>query len=109
MVIIWFEGEQGTSVDKPLTDQRLIAYRWALDQTGRPLPISQAQRGQQYVCPLCRSKMIPRLGDQLQHHFAHEDNTGCTPDAVTRAAVRRWITIQLREAVAQGRVVKVEW
>jgi Competence protein CoiA-like family len=93
-------------VDRPLTG---IAYRWALDETGRPLPIEAAQRGRRYVCPLCRGQMIARLGDQLQHHFGHENDTGCTPEAVTRAAVSRWIAIQLREALTARQVVKVTW
>src|SRR5258708_4135473 len=76
---------------------------------GRPVPISQAQHGQIYVCPLCHGRMIARLGDQLQHHFAHEDDTGCTPEAVTRAAVRRWITIQLRDALSRRQMIKVQW
>src|SRR5258708_11882101 len=76
---------------------------------GPPVPISQAQHGQVYVCPLCHGRMIGRLGDQLQHHFAHEDDTGCTPEAVTRAAVRRWITIQLREALEQRQMIRVQW
>ncbi|MEP7288546.1 MAG: competence protein CoiA family protein [Chloroflexota bacterium] len=86
-----------------------IAYRWALNEAGYPIPITAAQRGQRYFCPLCHGPMIARLGDQLQHHFGHEDNTDCTPQAVTRAAVRRWITIQLRDAVSKHQVIKIEW
>ncbi len=93
-------------MDKPLAS---IAYRWALDETGRPIIIDAAKRGPKYFCPLCRGPMIARLGDQLQHHFGHENETGCTPEAVTRAALRRWITIQLREALAARQAVKVTW
>jgi len=101
-------GDSKGTLNKPLT-KNLIAYRWALDETGRPIPISQAQRGYRYYCPLCHGQMIPRLGEQLQHHFGHEEDTGCTPEAVTRAAVRRWIAIQLREALNNRQVIKVEW
>jgi hypothetical protein len=93
-------------VNQPLAR---IAYRWALDSSGYPVPITEAKRGQAYTCPLCRSQMIPRLGEQIQHHFAHENDTGCTPEAVTRAAVRRWITIQLQSAVEKHQVIRVEW
>ncbi len=95
-------------VSKPQTTG-LIAYRWALNAMGYPLPIEQAQRGQHYFCPLCHSPMIARLGEQVQHHFAHENDTGCTPEAVTRAALRRWITLQLRDALSKRQVIKVRW
>src|SRR5258708_6303191 len=90
-------------------DRPLIAYRWALDMLGRPVSIADAQRGAQYRCPLCHGQMIARLGDQIQHHFAHTDETDCTPEAVTRAALRRWITITLREAVADRELIRVSW
>ncbi len=89
--------------------QNMIAYRWALTAMGYPVPISQARRGERYSCPLCHGPMIPRLGDQLQHHFAHEEDTGCTTEAVTRAAVRRWITIQLRDAIASRQGARPRW
>jgi hypothetical protein len=95
-------------VAKPQTT-RLIAYRWALTPMGYPLPIEQAKRGEHYVCPLCRGPMIARLGEQVQHHFAHTNDTGCTPEAVTRAALGRWITLQLRDALAKRQAIKVQW
>jgi hypothetical protein len=95
-------------VERPATGNP-IAYRWALDETGYPFPIDDAQHGRRYFCPLCRGPMIPRLGDQLQHHFGHESNTGCTSEAVTRAAVSRWLAIQLREALTRQQAVKVRW
>jgi hypothetical protein len=95
-------------VDKPLTGNA-IAYRWALDETGYPVPIDVAQRGQRYFCPLCRGAMVARLGEVLQHHFGHELDTGCTPEAVTRAALRRWIVIQLRQALETRQTIKVRW
>ncbi len=95
-------------MDKP-SATGVIAYRWALDETGRPVPIDLAQRGRRYHCPLCQGGMIARLGDQLQHHFGHEIETGCTPEAVTRAALRRWIVIQLRDALAARQMIKAQW
>src|SRR5258708_5790378 len=92
---------------KPTTAD--IAYRWALTEMGSPVEISRAQRGVRYYCPLCNGPMIARLGDQLQHHFGHEEETGCSPEAVTRAALRRWISIQARDALAKRAVAKVMW
>jgi len=93
---------------KPLTDHA-IAYRWAFNEIGYPIPINEAQRGHSYTCPLCHGQMIPRLGAQLQHHFGHENKTGCTPEAVARAALRRWITLQLRAALQNKQMVPLRW
>src|SRR5664279_2017141 len=95
-------------MNKPVVDKS-IQYRWALDESGYPIPIDAARRGAHYICPLCRGTMIARLGDQLQHHFGHEEDTGCTTEAVTRAAVRRWITIQLRDAISRRQATKARW
>lgn len=86
-----------------------IEFQWALDASGCPVPIKQARRGVAYVCPQCRNPMIARMGDQLQHHFAHEALTGCTTEAVARAVIRRWITIQLRESMSACTPVEVTW
>jgi hypothetical protein len=96
-------------VNKPAPDRASIAYRWALDSTGYPVPINAAKRGQPYSCPLCKGQMIPRLGEQLQHHYGHESDVGCTSEAVTRAALRRWIAIQLRDAIAKQRTMPIQW
>ena len=86
-----------------------IAYHWALDSAGYPQPITLARRGRRYFCPLCRGAMIARLGRTLQHHFAHEQERGCTSAAVTRAALARWITIQARQALAEKQAIDLSW
>jgi len=53
--------------------------------------------------------MIARLGDQLQHHFSHEVLTDCTPDAVALAALRRWIVLQLNQALIAQSPIDVTW
>lgn len=88
---------------------RPVDYRWALDGTGRPIPIDLAVRGGQYTCPLCGGAMIARLGEQLQHHFSHDHLTTCTPQTVARAALRRWLYIHLTEALAARVRVEVRW
>lgn len=86
-----------------------VDYRWALEPGGRPVPIELAQRGEEYFCPLCHSPMIARLGNQLQHHYGHEYFTNCPPEAVTRAAMRRWIALLLTEARAAERPIPLGW
>jgi hypothetical protein len=92
-----------------------VAYYWALDADGVPLPITQAERGGRYFCPLCGGAMVARRGDHLRHHFGHEivsqavSPDGCPPDAVSRAALRRWIALRLREYMRDGKAFRVDW
>ncbi|MBX3066743.1 MAG: hypothetical protein KF726_27430 [Anaerolineae bacterium] len=86
-----------------------ISYRWALDAAGRPIPIDQATRGGQYVCPLCHGPMIARLGQQLQHHYGHERLTDCTPETVNRAVLRRWLAIHIEQALKAQTPVTLRW
>ncbi len=85
-------------------------YGWALDARGRPIPIGAAKRGAQgYYCPICNSPMIARKGDVKQHHFAHEELTHCSPDAVATAIGGRWLVLQLGEAMVLKRPILVQW
>ncbi|MBX3082477.1 MAG: hypothetical protein KF716_12645 [Anaerolineae bacterium] len=92
----------------PVSDTQ-ISYRWALDASGRPIPIEEAERGGSYVCPLCHSQMIPRLGNQNQHHYGHETLTTCTPETVNRAVLRRWLSIHLTHAISIHRHAELAW
>jgi hypothetical protein len=92
----------------PVSDWQ-ISYRWALDASGRPIPIEQAERGGNYVCPLCHGPMIPRLGTQVQHHYGHETLTNCTPETVNRAVLRRWLAIHLTQAINVHRHAEMKW
>lgn len=86
-----------------------ISYRWALDDLNRPTSIDQAARGTPFHCPLCKGAMIPRLGVSVQHHFAHERLTDCTPETVNRAVLQRWLAIHLNEALARRQPVTLSW
>lgn len=86
-----------------------VEYRWALDSAGRPVPITAAERGGQYTCPLCRAPMIARLGTQVRHHFSHDSANACDSESVSWAALRRWIALQLEAAMRAGQAVPVKW
>lgn len=49
--------------------------------------------------------MIPRRGQVNQHHFGHEAGGTCTPAKVTHAALRRWLVLALRRALAERQAV----
>lgn len=92
-------------LDEPEAPQ----YEWAFDAAGEPLHISQAMRGHLYSCPLCHDRMIARLGDVKQHHFAHEKLKTCTPQGVARAAVGRWIYNRIWDCLKARQSVVMTW
>jgi predicted RNA-binding Zn-ribbon protein involved in translation (DUF1610 family) len=66
-----------------------IAYGWACNPQGLPVPIAEAVRGVAYQCPRCATPMIARLGQQKQHHFSHEALTDCTAENVAASVIMR--------------------
>jgi competence CoiA-like predicted nuclease len=39
--------------------------------------INEDNRYEEYSCPICESKLIPKLGDINAHHLAHKDASKC--------------------------------
>lgn len=46
--------------------------RFAENLNGNRVFIENANRGETYYCELCKSKMIPKIGEIKKHHFAHK-------------------------------------
>lgn len=84
-------------------------YGWALTLDGVPVPIAAAQRGQRYLCPVCKKEMVPKMGDFKQHHFAHLNLLDCTPDNVARAVAGKWLVLTLTRYLSSGQPVLIEW
>lgn len=93
----------------PQLDTRSPRYEWAFDRQGRPISIEQAERGQDYTCPLCGGKMIPRLGEIKQYHYAHEEETDCPPETVAKIAAARWIGQRLERCLTRQQIVWITW
>lgn len=90
-------------------DKPPVEYRWALNAADRPVPITLAQRGERYICPLCRNGMVARLGTQVQHHFSHLETNQCDSESVSIAALRRWLALHFDEALNERRVLPFTW
>ena len=44
---------------------------FALDREGNKVYIDSTKRSEGYFCPCCGSKMVLKMGEIRQHHFAH--------------------------------------
>lgn len=84
-------------------------YEWALDMEGKAIHISQAARGTAYRCPLCRGRMIARMGDVVRYHFAHEVLAACPPEQVARLAAQRWLVQHIAESLARRQAIIGTW
>ncbi|RPI94294.1 MAG: hypothetical protein EHM39_12335, partial [Chloroflexi bacterium] len=84
-------------------------YEWAYDAAGQPVHILSAARNETYFCPVCGGRMIARLGDIKQHHFAHESLQFCEPSEVARAAAARWLVSRLQACLKDERGVMITW
>ena len=74
-------------------------YEWALDVTGFPVHINHATHNTVYICPVCQGRMVARLGDIKQHHFAHDRLQACTPENVARIAATHWLVHELDRCI----------
>ena len=43
--------------------------------------VDEDNRNDDYFCPICMNKIIPRLGNRVTHHFAHIDASKCTNES----------------------------
>lgn len=43
--------------------------------------VNEDNRNEDYFCPICMNKIIPRLGEKVTHHFAHIDASKCTNES----------------------------
>jgi hypothetical protein len=91
----------------PLPYQPL--YQWALDADGQPVHVLEAGHSAAYFCPVCGGKMIAKLGDVKQHHFAHETQQYCAPEDVAQAAASRWIANHIQTYLREKRGIVVTW
>ena len=61
--------------------QPQIRYPMAYHEPYQVTHISQAEKGQKYLCLSCDDEMIPRKGKIKRHHFAHKAGMErCDPD-----------------------------
>jgi hypothetical protein len=84
-------------------------YEWSFDSAGKPVHVTQAARGEVYFCPVCQGRMIAKLGEIKQHHFAHEQIRYCEPKEVARLAAGLWLAEQLQECLTTGRALVMSW
>lgn len=62
--------------------------------------INEQNKHNEYFCPICNSKVVPRTGSKMSWHFAHKDSKKCGSEAM----IHWWIK---NELVKEGDVFNV--
>lgn len=52
-------------------------YSYANNLSGELINVSNAQRSEQYFCPICGEKMTPHMGKIRRWHFTHKSGAKC--------------------------------
>jgi len=75
-----------------------ISMFYALNSYGEKIDIEDSIPNIEYYCPLCKSRLIRKMGEINIHHFAHVKNSNCDPwyDAMSEWH-RRWQSIFPKE------------
>lgn len=61
--------------------------------TGNKTPISPevAEKGGDFLCPLCDTEVVLKRGDVRRPHFAHKPDTGCSGEGVRHKVAKHMI------------------
>lgn len=53
-------------------------YSYAKNLSGELINVSNAQRSEQYFCPICGKQMTPHMGEIRRRHFVHKNANNCS-------------------------------
>ncbi|MGB5069660.1 MAG: hypothetical protein WBO28_01800 [Flavobacteriales bacterium] len=93
-----------------------VLNRIAWGDQGQIVYAKNAVRKGKYACPDCKEQLIFRRSDDLtkkgakRPHFAHVSGTSvCTPETILHEAFKKSIHDRLKEAIAEGKTVPIQW
>jgi hypothetical protein len=71
-----------------------VQYRYAVDDTGTTVDVKSLKpsanlSSRSFRCLACAEPMIPHLGTQLAHHFAHKSNSQCSGETYLHQLAKR--------------------
>ena len=53
----------------------MVLYEYVENKDGKAIHISDAKRGEKYICMECSGIMVPKKGKIKEHHFAHNNDS----------------------------------
>jgi len=81
------------------------------EKDGRLVHVSTVERGLKCgaVCPVCKTTVVARQGEQIRHHFSHYPGATCNAETVLHVIARRLIQSRLADALALGQSTTITW
>jgi phosphoheptose isomerase len=92
-----------------------ILYTTALDKKGNLIHISNAVKGENYCCPLCKKEFILKKSGKTgegsrRPHFAHyQTNHNCTPEGVLHFLFKTRLIELLQKYKNEDRALPMNW
>ena len=68
-----------------------IMYPYAYNSEREIVHVSDAEFGRPYSCVGCGMRMVPHMGNVVEHHFAHYGEERCDPDHTLHEAAKSHI------------------
>lgn len=89
-----------------------IKLKFAVDEDGKFIGISEAERAGKYFCITCSENLIIRKGPIRGHHFSHKGGSGCSFESMLHQLAKNIIYnaqgIVMPNSSAHLRIVKAE-
>lgn len=87
-----------------------ILYSIAISSTGQLINANDAQKGIDYICPLCKQPFILRKGKQKRPHFAHKNlSPNCTPETALHYSFKNLLAKKIQEHVEDNKPLEIKW
>lgn len=87
-----------------------ILYSIATTSTGQLISADDAEKGNDYTCPLCKNSFILRKGKQKRPHFAHKNlSPDCTPETALHYSFKNLLAKKIQKHIVNEKPLKIKW
>lgn len=89
---------------------RTILYSIARTPSGELIKASDAEKGQNYVCPSCETELVLRKGSKKRPHFAHKKVTeNCTPETALHFGFKILLAQRIQKSIDSAESLPFLW
>ena len=87
-----------------------ILYSIATTPTGQIVNASDAEKGNDYICPLCKNQFILRKGKRKRPHFAHKNlSPNCNPETALHHSFKNLLAKKIQEHIDNKKPLEIRW
>ena len=87
-----------------------VLLQYALNNVGTLVSISDAQRKELYICPICKNNVIPKLGKIRERHYSHKrgENNTCG-ETLLHELFKKKIYEHIQGKLSNETTLKCKW